>query len=182
VSTLGSGKRTPVEDYPTHHRGGSGVITFKVIPKTGPVATARMVREGQELLVISQHGIVLRTRMDSISVQGRPTQGVAVINLGPGDAVGSVAVIEMSKEQGAAPAEGPQADGPPETTAEAPKGTAKAKTDGKAAKKPNDKKVLSRADAALRKADATLRKTRSTNGRPKNGKPKGKGPGRSGKR
>jgi DNA gyrase subunit A len=189
VSAHGYGKRTPVEDYPAHHRGGSGVITFKVISKTGPVATARMVREGQELLVISEQGIVLRTRMDSISIQGRSTQGVSVINLGPGDAVASVAVIEMSKEQGAASAEGPQDDGPPEAEAEAggppkaakPKAESKPDTGEKPASKNGGKQAISKADAAMKKADATLKKIRPS-GQSTNGKPRGKGPGRSGKR
>jgi DNA gyrase subunit A len=107
VSANGYGKRTPVEEYPTHHRGGSGVITFKVLDKTGPVSAARMVRDTQELIVISQQGIVLRTRMDGISIQGRSTQGVSVIGLAPGDTVASVAIIEMEQPQGAATAEGP---------------------------------------------------------------------------
>ncbi|HKZ74995.1 MAG TPA: DNA gyrase subunit A, partial [Steroidobacteraceae bacterium] len=110
----GYGKRTPIEDYPTHHRGGSGVITFKVVDKTGPVAAARMVHETQELIVISQDGIVLRTRMEGISIQGRSTQGVSIINLGPGDSVASVAVIEMAQPQGGATAEGPEPGPPPE--------------------------------------------------------------------
>ena len=112
LSSLGSGKRTPVEEYPAHHRGGSGVITFKVIDKTGPVAAARMVKDTQELIVISNQGIVLRTRMEGIAIQGRSTQGVAVIAVGPGDAVASVETIEMQQDKGPAVAEGPEPEGP----------------------------------------------------------------------
>ncbi|MGB2695253.1 MAG: DNA gyrase subunit A [Dehalococcoidia bacterium] len=110
VSVNGYGKRTPIDEYPKHHRGGAGVITFKTMEKTGDVIDARMVRETQELIVISKEGIVLRTRMDGISVQGRSTQGVSIIDPGPGDAVGCIATIEMQPEQSAATAEGPDAD------------------------------------------------------------------------
>jgi DNA gyrase subunit A len=194
VTANGYGKRTPVEDYPTHHRGGSGVITFKVIGKTGPVATARMVRDDQELLVISQDGIVLRTRMEGISIQGRPTQGVSVIGLAPGDAVASVAVIEMGQQQGAATAEGPQPSTPPaaEEEEKPPKPAAKAKAAAKpsepaakatAAAKPKpsakaapapkakapsagarEQAALGKADAALSKAKAVLAKVRPPSG------------------
>ena len=107
LTTFGAGKRTPIEEYPKHHRGGSGVITFKINDSTGAVVAARMVKDSQELIVISKDGIVLRTRMDGISIQGRSTQGVAVIKVAEGDSVGSVATIEMALEQGAATAEGP---------------------------------------------------------------------------
>jgi DNA gyrase subunit A len=125
LSLNGYGKRTPIDEYPRHHRGGSGVVTFKVIDKTGPLAAARMVRDDQELIVISRDGIVLRTRMDGISSQGRATQGVSVISLGPGDAVASVETIDMAQPQEAATAEGPAPDRtPPDGGAPAPAGKA----------------------------------------------------------
>ena len=139
LTANGYGKRTPIEEYPTHHRGGGGVITFKVLDSTGPVTTARMVKDSQELIVISREGIVLRTRMDGISIQGRSTQGVAVINPGPGDAVASVAIIEMDQEQPAASADGPQEAEAPEDQESAPK-----------ERRPREER------AALRKADAAL--------------------------
>jgi hypothetical protein len=108
LSELGYGKRTPIEDFPKHHRGGGGVICFKTRDTTGPVVAARMVKDTQELIVISRSGIVLRTRMDGISIQGRPTQGVSVITIAPGDGVASVAIIEMAPEGGPATAEGPE--------------------------------------------------------------------------
>jgi hypothetical protein len=148
VSAHGSGKRTPIDEYPTHHRGGGGVITFKVLDKTGPVAAARMVKESQELIVISQEGIVLRTRVDGISVQGRSTQGVSIIGLAPGDAVASVAVIEMAPEQGAATAEGPAPSEPPKAGAATGKGAPAAakpaaKAEAKAKAKPQPKAARS---------------------------------------
>ena len=185
LSEHGFGKRTPIGEFPTHHRGGSGVIAFNVIEKTGAVATARMVKGSQELIVISQAGSVIRTRMDGISIQGRITQGVAVIGVPPGDAVASIATIDMAKENGAATAEGPEPDGakqPPESTAKADEKAAGKKDGSPRSRSPSKAKQsrasggseLEKADAALRKANAALAKTRaaarSKNGRPSNGR------------
>ncbi len=95
VSSNGHGKRTPVEDYPLHGRGGQGVITFKTHPKSGPLIAARIVNPAHELMLISAEGIVLRTPVAHISLQGRPTQGVKLMDVGDGDAVAAVAVIDM---------------------------------------------------------------------------------------
>ncbi|MDP2727707.1 MAG: DNA gyrase C-terminal beta-propeller domain-containing protein, partial [Dehalococcoidia bacterium] len=61
VTERGYGKLTAVEEYPPHLRGGSGVMTFRLTPKTGKVAVARMVTLDQDLLFLSTEGIVLRT-------------------------------------------------------------------------------------------------------------------------
>ena len=150
LTVKGFGKRTPIAEYPTHHRGGGGVITFKVLDSTGPVATARMVKDSQELIVISQEGIVLRTRMDGISIQGRSTQGVSVILPGAGDAVASVAIIEMDQEQEAASADGPQ-DG---QTPEDQESATKAKSADPDAE---DRAAFSKTDAALSMAEAATK-------------------------
>ncbi len=207
LSANGFGKRTPVEEFPTHHRGGGGVIAFKVVDTTGPVASVRMVNDSQELIVISQHGIVLRTRMDGISIQGRPTQGVSVIGVAPGDAVASVSVIDMTQDQGAATAEGP---GPEEPTDEQgtrrratkpvkksggkgakPARPAAAKSKASARGKPapkakgpgseeRAKASLKKANNAMRKANAALAKTRASSSR--NGGGPTKSNGRRGQR
>jgi len=98
VSELGHGKRTPMEDYPRHGRGGQGVITFKTHPKSGELVTARMVDPEHELMFICQDGIVLRTPVAHISLQGRPTQGVKLMDVSRGDRVAAVAVIDMRRE------------------------------------------------------------------------------------
>jgi len=67
VTANGYGKRTPFEHYPRHHRGGGGVVTHQVTDKTGIVVAARTVNETQELMMISRGGIILRTRIDSIT-------------------------------------------------------------------------------------------------------------------
>ena len=164
LTANGFGKRTPIDEYPTHHRGGSGVLTFKVLDKTGPVVAARMVTGSQELIVISRDGIVLRTRIDGISIQGRATQGVAIIGVSPGDAVGSVATIDMESQQAAADAEGPEPDAPAASTSGTPDVEPTPAAETKKARKTNpvrEKKALGQADDAMSKADDAIRKTRA---------------------
>jgi DNA gyrase subunit A len=98
VSALGQGKRTPVDDYPRHGRGGQGVITFKTHAKSGELVSARIVNPEHELILISEGGIILRTPVAHISLQGRSTQGVRLMDVGDDDRVAAVAVIDMSKE------------------------------------------------------------------------------------
>jgi hypothetical protein len=77
------------------NRGGQGVRNYQITPKTGKVVASRTVNSGMELIVISQDGIVIRTRMDSIRMTGRSAQGVSVINVAQNDSVASLATIEM---------------------------------------------------------------------------------------
>jgi DNA gyrase subunit A len=78
------------------------VITHNVTPRTGRVVAARAVYADHELIVVSESGIVMRTRVESISKVGRSTQGVHVMNVGQGDRVASVATIDLSKTPAAA--------------------------------------------------------------------------------
>ena len=92
VNENGYGKRTSLEEYHTQSRGGSGVITSKVTEKTGLVATARVIAEkDNDLMIISAGGVVIRTDVSAIHVAGRATQGVRLMNLGEGDCVVAVA-------------------------------------------------------------------------------------------
>jgi DNA gyrase subunit A len=97
VSEQGIGKRTPVEEYPTKGRGGAGVQTFRVTDRSGPLAVARAVSADHELILISQQGIVMRTSAESISQQGRSTQGVQIMNVGDEDRVAGVARIDLAE-------------------------------------------------------------------------------------
>ncbi|MBE0479644.1 MAG: DNA gyrase subunit A, partial [Dehalococcoidia bacterium] len=90
ISAKGFGKRTPFRAYPLQQRGGGGVRTFKVIAKTGRVVAALLVRPTEELMLISARGIVIRTPVDGISIQGRDTQGVSVMRVEEGDSVASI--------------------------------------------------------------------------------------------
>ncbi len=98
VNENGYGKRTPIDEYPSQSRGGSGVITSKVTKKTGPVATARVITEkDNDLMIISSGGVVIRTDVSTIHIAGRATQGVRLMNLGEGDCVVAVATTNGKK-------------------------------------------------------------------------------------
>jgi len=98
VTERGYGKRTPVDEYPTHSRGGGGVITSKITKKTGAVATARVITEkDNDLMIISAGGIVIRTDVSEIWQLGRSTQGHRVMNLAGGDSVVAVATTNGKK-------------------------------------------------------------------------------------
>jgi DNA gyrase subunit A len=96
VTANGFGKRTLFEQYPRHHRGGSGVVTHEITGKTGPVVAARTVNDMQEL-IISRGGIILRTRIDSIRLVGRSSQGVTLMDVGRGEAVASISCIDVDQ-------------------------------------------------------------------------------------
>ena len=97
VTANGFGKRTLFEQYPRHHRGGSGVVTHEITGKTGPVVAARTVNDMQELMIISRGGIILRTRIDSIRLAGRSSQGVTLMDVGRGEAVASISCIDVDQ-------------------------------------------------------------------------------------
>lgn len=95
VSERGIGKRTAIAEYPKKGRGGQGVLSFRVTPRSGPLAVAMVLNPAHELILVSREGIVMRTRADLISQQGRATQGVSVMNVGDDDTVASVAQIDL---------------------------------------------------------------------------------------
>ena len=98
VTEKGFGKRTPVPAYPIKHRGGLGVINIKTTERNGKVAAIAHVIEGDQVLLITEQGMIIRVIADGISVIGRNTQGVRVINVDENDrVVGAVKLIE--KEQ-----------------------------------------------------------------------------------
>ena len=98
VTENGYGKRTPVAEYPVKGRGTKGVLTAKLTEKKGGLAGALIVREHQDLLFISQNGMVQRTSAGGISQMGRPTQGVKVMNIKDDDRVSAVALVVESDE------------------------------------------------------------------------------------
>ncbi|HYX78277.1 MAG TPA: DNA gyrase subunit A [Solirubrobacterales bacterium] len=127
VTENGYGKRTSVSDYPRKGRGTKGVLTAKLTTKKGGLAGALIVREHQDLLFISEQGMVQRTNAGGISQMGRPTQGVRVMNMKEDDRVSAVALVV---ESSASVAE--EADEVAEEAAETakPAKTAKAKGGG----------------------------------------------------
>jgi DNA gyrase subunit A len=81
VSENGYGKRTLVEEFPVYKRGGLGVIGIQTSERNGRVVGAAQVFDGDEIMLISDKGTLVRTRVDEVSVQGRNTQGVKLIKL-----------------------------------------------------------------------------------------------------
>ncbi|MBR3474170.1 MAG: DNA gyrase subunit A [Oscillospiraceae bacterium] len=90
ITEKGYGKRTAVEEYSVHGRGGLGIRNYNVTERTGPVADVKMVNPGEDLLVISDDGTIIRMAVDNISLLGRATQGVRVMRLMEGSRVISI--------------------------------------------------------------------------------------------
>ncbi len=93
VTANGYGKRTAISEYPVKGRGTKGVLTAKLTEKKGGLAGALIVREHEQLLFISQNGMVQRTSVKGISQMGRATQGVRVMNIKEDDLVSAVALV-----------------------------------------------------------------------------------------
>lgn len=95
VTSGGYGKRTPLDSYPAKGRATGGVLTIdkKALPKVGLIAATRVVQEADDLTIISSNGVVLRTKVKDISQASRPTRGVHLMDMQPGDAVASLARI-----------------------------------------------------------------------------------------
>jgi len=159
VTSQGFGKRTPVAEYPLQGRGGQGVITFKTTPKTGDLVSARMVNPSQELMLISTNGIVLRTAVEQISLQGRPTQGVTLMDVEEGETVAAVTVVDMAKDyRGEAPLPtGVSADPAAEDAPKKARARARAPA-GARAKAPGAKAPGAKASAAKAKGPAATAK------------------------
>ena len=98
VTEEGYGKRTVVKEYRVQQRGGKGIINMKVTEKTGAVVGLKIVHPGQELMLITTGGIVIRTNVDEISTISRNTQGVKIIKTDDGDRVASLAVMDQKSE------------------------------------------------------------------------------------
>ncbi|HAG91416.1 MAG TPA: DNA gyrase subunit A, partial [Bdellovibrionales bacterium] len=94
VTSNGYGKRTPVSEYRRQSRGGVGIITQKTSDKSGEVVSARMVLDSNHLLLSTNKGQSIRMKCSDISVIGRNTQGVRLMNLNEGEFITSVALIE----------------------------------------------------------------------------------------
>jgi DNA gyrase subunit A len=96
VTENGYGKRTPISDYPSKHRDTMGVKTITLTQNKGALAGALVVREHQELVFISQNGMVQRTSVRGINRYGRASQGVKVMNIRDDDQVSAVALVAES--------------------------------------------------------------------------------------
>ncbi len=81
VSEHGMGKRTNINEFSPQFRGGKGVKCYKITPKTGQVVAAKIVEDGSDIMLITNEGIIIRTGVDGISILGRVTSGVKLMNL-----------------------------------------------------------------------------------------------------
>lgn len=96
VSENGFGKRTSIEEYPAHRRGGKGIITYKVTEKTGKIVGARIVKDGDEIMLINTSGVAIRLNAENISVTGRNTMGVTLMKTTEEEKV--VAIAKINKD------------------------------------------------------------------------------------
>ncbi len=95
----GFGKCTPEEDYSTINRGGQGVISIKTSERNGHVISSVAVTPEHEVVLITNKGTLVRTRVAEISVVGRNTQGVKLINVGKGECVVGLAVVDVQDDE-----------------------------------------------------------------------------------
>ena len=98
VCEQGYGKRTLVDDFPVYGRGGQGVIGIQTSDRNGPVVGAAQVSESDEIMLISDKGTLVRTRVTEVSVQGRNTQGVRLIRLKDGENLVGLEQVDEPEE------------------------------------------------------------------------------------
>lgn len=100
ITENGFGKRTELEEYRVQNRGGKGVITYKITPKTGELIGVRIAVEGEDVMLVTNTGTIIRLKVDDISVLGRSTQGVTLMRTNDGGKVVSVETLsnEVTEE------------------------------------------------------------------------------------
>ena len=97
----GYGKRTPIEEYSRHGRGGQGIIAIDTSERNGKVVAAQLVTEEDEIMLITTGGVLIRTRVREIRQMGRATQGVTLINLDEGERLtGLEKIVESDDPEG----------------------------------------------------------------------------------
>ncbi len=102
VTRNGYGKKTPVDEYRITSRGGKGVKTLNVTEKNGPIISFKTVdneNKEQDLLIVTNEGIVIRIKMEQISTMSRVTQGIRLINLRDGQFVSTVSIVDSENEE-----------------------------------------------------------------------------------
>ena len=99
VSEKGMGKRTSMDEFTRQNRGGKGVKCYKITEKTGNVVGMKAVDDDSEIMIINTEGIVIRMKCEDISVYGRITSGVKLINLPENDIVASVAKVRKASAE-----------------------------------------------------------------------------------
>ncbi len=99
ITENGFGKRTELDEYRVQNRGGKGVITYKITPKTGELVGVRIAVEGEDVMLVTNTGTIIRLKVDDISVLGRSTQGVTLMRTNDGGKVVSVETLNNEVEE-----------------------------------------------------------------------------------
>ena len=99
ITENGFGKRTELDEYRVQTRGGKGVITYKITPKTGSIVGIKIVDDGDDVMLITDTGIIIRMNVNDISILGRSTQGVTLMRTNEGKVVSIEKITEKEKEE-----------------------------------------------------------------------------------
>lgn len=98
ITENGFGKRTELTEYRVQNRGGRGVITYKVTPKTGNIVGIRIATGNEDVMLITDKGTIIRLKVEEVSVLGRATQGVTLMRTNDGGKVVSIEIIQPDEE------------------------------------------------------------------------------------
>ncbi len=98
ITENGFGKRTELEEYRVQNRGGKGVITYKITPKTGNIVGIRIANSDDDVMMITDTGTIIRLKVEEISILGRATQGVTLMRTNDGGKVVSIEIISKEDE------------------------------------------------------------------------------------
>ena len=134
VTEKGMGKRSELDEYRVQHRGGRGIITLKRAEKTGDIVALKEVLPGDELMMITKKGIMIRVPVEGIRISGRNTQGVKIMNLTAADLVVDVARV-VKEDEGEDGEDDEGENGGPKPAGKAPGKPAKPKAGAKKKKK-----------------------------------------------
>ena len=99
ITENGFGKRTELDEYRVQNRGGRGVITYKITPKTGKIVGVKLATSDEDVMLITDKGTIIRLNVDEVSVLGRATQGVTLMRTNDGGKVVSIELIESEEEE-----------------------------------------------------------------------------------
>ena len=99
ITENGFGKRTELEEYRVQNRGGRGVITYKITPKTGNIVGIRVTNGDEDVMLITDKGTIIRLKVEEISILGRSTQGVTLMRTTDGGKVVSIETITNEEEE-----------------------------------------------------------------------------------
>jgi DNA gyrase subunit A len=110
----GFGKRTPLDEFPKKGRGTQGVIAIQTTERNGQLVSAIQVEETQQVMLISDQGTLVRTRVGEIARVGRNTQGVTLIRLGKGEQLVNVEAVPAEDEEELVIDDSPESHGEPE--------------------------------------------------------------------